>query len=74
MPWQNNKKITGLWAYGPQNQNVWIHVQGIGWRRIWNDHDSQVAVMTAMAAHAKAENRNVNFEEENGKIKQMYVW
>ncbi len=74
MAWQNNKKIIGLWAYGPQNRNGFVYVQGLGWRKIWDAHDSQYCAMMCMAAHAKAENRPVNFEEEGNKIKQMYVW
>jgi hypothetical protein len=74
MAWQNNKKIDGLWAYGPENRNAWVHVQSLGWRKLWSSHDSQLAAMMTMAAHAKAENRNVNFNEEDNKIKEMYVW
>ena len=74
MAWQYNKKIVGLWAYGPQNRNAWVYVQGLKWRKLWPSHDSQVAAMMTMAAHAKAKNRNVNFYEEGGKIKEMYVW
>ncbi len=74
MAWQNNKKIIGLWAYGPQNRNGCVYVQGLGWRKLWPDHDSQYCAMMTMAAHAKADNRPVNFYEEGNKIKQMYVW
>ena len=72
--WQNNKKIVGLWAHGAQNRNAWVLVQGLGWRKLWPSHDSQIAAMMTMAAHAKAENRNVNFYDVGDKIKEMYVW
>ncbi len=72
--WQNNKKIIGLWIYGPQKRNTWVYVQGLGWRKLWPVHDSQVEAMMTMAANAKAKNRNVNFYEEGNKIKQMFVW
>ncbi|MCD4843111.1 MAG: hypothetical protein K8R25_01355 [Methanosarcinales archaeon] len=74
MAWKYNKKIDGLYVYGPQNRNAWVHVQGNEWRYLWSSHDSQVVAMMRMAAHAKADNRNVNFNEEGNKIKQMYIW
>ncbi|MCD4843112.1 MAG: hypothetical protein K8R25_01360 [Methanosarcinales archaeon] len=73
--WQYNKKIDGLYVYGPEvNRSAWVHVQGMGWRKLWDSHDSQFEIMMIMATHAKAKNRNVHFYEEDGKIKQMYVW
>lgn len=36
MAWLNNKKITRLFAYGPQNRNVWIHLDGnTGWKALF---------------------------------------
>jgi hypothetical protein len=74
MAWLNNKKITGLYSYGPQNRNSYIYVESIGWKPLWSDHDCQSESMTVMAAHARNENRPVNLLEENGKIKTIYVW
>jgi hypothetical protein len=74
MPWLNNKKITGLYSYGPQNRNSYVHVDGIGWKRLWIDHDCQSEAMTVMASHACNGSCSVNLFEENGKIKTMYVW
>lgn len=73
MAWQNNKKIVGLWAHGPSNRWAWVNVQNLGWRLLWNDHDSQVVSMMALAISAKAKDRYVNFFEENNKIKEIYV-
>ena len=74
MAWQNNKKLDALYVYGPQNRNAWVHIQGDGWKVIWNQHDCQSEVMVTMAAHAKNENRPVNFYEESNKIKTIYVF
>jgi hypothetical protein len=74
MAWLN-RKITGLYAYGPQNRNVWIRLDGgTGWKMLWADHDTQSEAMAVMAAHARNENRPVQVYEENGRIKIMYVW
>ncbi|OEU69813.1 MAG: hypothetical protein BA863_04215 [Desulfovibrio sp. S3730MH75] len=72
--WHYNKKITGLYAYGPASRYAHVYVQGLGWKRIWPDHDSQVGAMMTMAAHAKSDNRNVTFHEQDNKIRIMYVW
>jgi len=72
--WQYNKKIIGLYAYGPNNRYILVYIQGMGWKQLWPSYDSQVETMAIMAAHAKEENRNVNFYEENGRIKVLYVW
>ena len=74
MAWLNNKKITGLYAYGPQNRNAYIHIDGIGWKPVWRDHDCQSEAMMVMASYGRSDGRNVNLYEENGKIKTMYVW
>ncbi len=74
MAWQSNKKINGLYVYGPQNRNAWAHIQGMGWRPIWNQHDCQYEAMVAMASHAINENSSVKFFEDNKKIKILYVF
>lgn len=74
MAWLNQKKITGLYSYGPQNRNSFIYIEGTGWRPLWRDHDCQSEAMTIMASHARSDNRLVNLLEENGKIKAIYVW
>lgn len=74
MPWHNGKKINGLYSYGPQNRNSFVHVDGLGWRCLWTDYDCQSNAMTIMASYARAENRTVNLFEEGGKVKTLYVW
>jgi len=74
MAWQNNKKIDLLFVVGDQNKNCWVHIAGVGWRFIWNQHDTQSETMMIMAAHAKNENRPVQYFEEGNKIKTLYVF
>ena len=76
--WQNSKKIIGLWAIN-ENRNAWVYIQGLGWRKLSNETDSIVINLMIKAAHAKEENRNVNFYEEGVEggtivIKEMYTW
>jgi hypothetical protein len=72
--WRYNKKITALWAHGPSNRNAWVYIAGMGWRKLWSASDSQLEIMMIMAAHAKDNDRPVNFYEQDGKIKILYVW
>jgi hypothetical protein len=77
MPWQNGKKITALWT-NHQNVNAWVRVAGLGWRKLTNPDDDVTNAMLIMAAHAKADNRFVDFEEVGSggfiEIRQIYVW
>jgi len=72
--WWRGRKVTGLYAHGPQNRNAFVHFQGLGWKRLWPAHDAQVVSMMASAAHAKAKNRNVDFFEDDGRVKILYVF
>lgn len=71
--WQSNKRVTGLWAIN-EDRNAWAHFDGLGWRRISPDTDNIVFDMLAQLAAAKAAARPVNFYEERGVIKQIYVF
>jgi len=74
MAWLNRKKITGLYSHGPQNRNSYVHIDSIGWRALWREHDCQSEAMMVLASYARNEGRPVNLFEENGKIKTIYVW
>mgnify|MGYP003572557040 CR=1 FL=1 len=70
----NNRKITGVYCHGPQNRNVWAHVDGMGWRMLLGASDCQTETMAVMASHAYADGRSVTFDEEANKITSMYVF
>jgi len=72
--WQNNKKITALWSIN-QNRNFWVHVDGIGWKKLANNSDSAIVALTLLGSHAREKESVVNFREESdGMIREMYVW
>lgn len=72
--WQNNKRITGLWAIN-QSRNSWVHVDGIGWKKLANNSDSAIVALTVLGAHAREKNSPVNYREEaDGMVREMYVW
>jgi len=75
--WQNNRRITGLWAIN-ETRNAWVFVAGLGWRKIANDRDTAFQAMLNECIQAKADNRPVNFREVgvggNIEIHEIYVW
>jgi hypothetical protein len=71
--WRRNVKVDGLYAYGPQNQNVFAHFAGLGWKRLWPSHDAQVVSMLSQLTFAKEKGRAVTFFEDDGKIKTLYA-
>jgi C1A family cysteine protease len=73
LPWQKNKRITGLWAIN-QNRNAWVYVQGMGWFRVSPDNDNIFFDMLSQLIAAKAGQRRVDFYQENRVIKQVYVF
>ncbi len=72
VPWQRNKRITGLWT-NQSNRNAFVHVHGLGWRKVSNDNDNIFFNMLSDLIAAKAGNRPVNLLLQNNVIKQVYV-
>ncbi|KLK89415.1 peptidase C1 [Methanoculleus sediminis] len=71
--WRNNRRVIGLWAIN-EDRNAWVHIQGLGWRKVSPDNDNIFFNMLAVLIAAKAAARPVNIYEENGVIKQVYVY
>lgn len=72
--WLTNKKIVRLWT-NSSNKNAWIGIKDVGWRKLFNANESTVVCMTMLAAHARAENRNVNVRiESDNLVHEIYVW
>ncbi len=71
--WHKNKKITALWGIN-QNRNSWVHVSGLGWKKLANNSNSAIVALTMLGAHAKQGNRKVNVKEDGGQVKELYVW
>jgi C1A family cysteine protease len=70
--WERNVRITGLWAINT-DRNAWVYVKDLGWRKISPDKDNIFFDMLAQLAAAKAGNHPVNFRQEKGVIKEVYV-
>lgn len=72
--WLKGRKVIGLWAID-QNRNAWVYLDGgIGWRRIAYDNDNIFFDLLTQLATAKTGKFPVNVYQENGIIKQVYVF
>jgi len=72
--WQNSRKIDALWCIN-QNRNSWVHVAGIGWKKLSNKYDSSAVGLTILGSSAKLTQSPVNYRDEaDGMIHEMYVW
>jgi hypothetical protein len=72
--WNNNKRITALWTIN-QNRNSWMHVDGVGWKRLSTASESGIVALTRLAAHARERNSVVNYRDEaDGMVHEIYVW
>lgn len=70
--WVKQAKVNGLWS-NSSSKNAWVHLSGVGWRKLATTSSTVQHTMLAQMAAAKAANRNVNVLEENKKIRELYV-
>lgn len=72
--WHNAKKISRLWA-NDSTRNAYVHIDGIGWRRLSHANDSSFVSLVMMASHAEQTNSTVNVKlEADNTVSEMYVW
>ncbi|MBX3071577.1 MAG: hypothetical protein KF883_13820 [Thermomicrobiales bacterium] len=72
--WHNDKRITALWSIN-QHRNSWVHIGGIGWKRLAVNSDSAIVALTMIGSHAKQLQSSVNLREESdGLIHEIYAW
>jgi len=72
--WNNDKRVTALWGMN-QNRNAWVHINGVGWKKLANNSDSAVMALTLLGAHAKQTQTTYNYRDEaDGMIHEAYVW
>lgn len=71
--WHSNKKINALWSNNG-NRNVWVAIADVGWRKLADNSDSAIVALTIITSHAFQTNRAANLMEEDGQIRQVYMW
>jgi hypothetical protein len=72
--WRTGVTITALWSIN-ELRNAWMHVAGLGWRKLYNGRDAAFTQLVTLASHARQTGRQVSFREEaDGMVYEIYVW
>jgi len=72
--WQVDKRVTALWC-NQSPRNAWLHIAGVGWRKLSPTQDSSVISMAAIGSTARQSNARVDYvEETDGTISQIVMW
>ena len=70
---QTDKRVTALYTTH-HARNAWMHVPGLGWKRLSTTNDSSHEAMNLLASHCREKACRVDFVEDNGLVSEMYVW
>jgi C1A family cysteine protease len=71
--WLNNVIIQGVWVTD-QDRNAFVYLNTVGWRKIASDSDHIFYNILSQLLAAKDAGRPVNVYEDQGIIKQVYVF
>ncbi len=72
--WETNKTVTALWSIN-ETRNAWMHVDGLGWRKLYNGRDGAFVALTTLASQARQTGRPVSFRQEpDGMVYEIYLW
>jgi len=72
--WQSNVHVMGLWSIN-QDRNCWVYLDNVGWRNLSGASESGLVAMNMLAAHACQLGSTTSlYEEDDGRISQLYVW
>lgn len=74
MVWNNNVKIVSTWGIA-ENNNAWLNVSGMGFRKIKETNSQSLLALLMLGAHARDKSSIVNLRTEtDNRIYEMYVW
>lgn len=72
--WQTGVHITALWTID-EVRNAFVHIDGVGWRKLYNGRDGAFAALVTLAAQARQTGSTVSCREEaDGMIYEIYLW
>lgn len=70
---QADKRVTGLFTTF-NSRNSYMFIAGLGWKKLATGSDSSQEAMNTLAAHCREKGSRIDFSEENGLVKEIYVW
>jgi hypothetical protein len=72
--WRTNVTIDALWSID-ETRNAFMHVVGLGWRKVFNGRDGAFQALVLLASQARQTGRPCNLREEaDGMIYEIYLW
>lgn len=72
--WHTNVQIDALWSID-QTRNAFVHIVGVGWKKIFNGRDGSFQALVTLASQARQTNRPASLREEaDGMIYEIYLW
>ena len=72
--WNNGQHVVG--TFGTANdQNQWLNISGVGWKKIINTSSSANMALTILGNHARLMNTVINYRDEaDGMVHEIYAW
>lgn len=72
--WRSGLTVSAMWSIN-ETRNAWMHVTGLGWRRLHNGRDGSFMALVALAGQARQTGRQIAFREEaDGMVYEIYLW
>jgi hypothetical protein len=72
--WRSGVTVSAMWSIN-EPRNAWMHVAGLGWRKIFNGRDGAFTALVALAGQARQTGRQIAFREEaDGMVYEIYLW
>ena len=72
--WQTDKRVSAMWA-NASTRNAYMHVDGLGWRRLHSGNDSAWSALVALASQARQTSCRIDYREEaDGLIHEITLW
>ncbi len=72
--WHTSVQIDALWSID-QTRNAFVHIVGVGWKKIFNGRDGSFQALVTLASQARQTNRPASLREEaDGMIYEIYLW
>ncbi|MCW2607994.1 MAG: hypothetical protein JWO60_2687 [Frankiales bacterium] len=71
---QSDRRISALWV-NAATRNAYMHVTGIGWRRLNPANDWAWSAMVALASQARQTGCRIDYRDEaDGLVHEIYLW
>ena len=71
--WNNDKRVNALYTT-MHPHNAWMGIVGLGWKKLSVTNDSSCEAMNLLSSHCREKACRIDFAEENGTVKEIYVW